>query len=303
MQLSALLVLAICLIKQSISAVIFDLTHTIKSTNPIFPGQTSFNFTQRVAEWRYDSTDTLYFSAFNEFITSEHSNTHLDAPYHGSNSSWTVEQIPFERLVAVQALIVDVSKQCANTKNYEIVTKDLNEILLQEIDGFFVLLFYTGQSRFWPNQLTYAGGDTREQLAFPGLSPQLATYLVNTYANKLVGVGIDTLSIDPGSSKDFLAHRILFKHNIYALENVASLDLVLKQLSRQSSPLFMFDVLPMKIGGGSGAPCRLVARIEYSEKPNGKWFGLLIFIFLVFALGICVKAVYDLKFHPEKDLG
>jgi kynurenine formamidase len=181
-------------IKSSFSLISFDLTYTIKSTNPIFPGLTPFNFTQTFTSWTQDDLNEYYFKSANTFITNEHFGTHIDAPYHGSNTSWTIELIPFERLVSIQALIVDVSKKSAKIENYQIKIEDLNEDVMKKANGYFVLLFYTGKSSFWPDQETYAGGNTREELKFPGLSAQLASYLVDKYSEKLVGVGIDTLS-------------------------------------------------------------------------------------------------------------
>jgi len=181
-------------IKPIFSLISFDLTHTIKSTNPIFPGLTPFNFTQTFTNWKEDDSNKYYFQALNTFVTSEHFGTHIDAPYHGSNTSWTVEQIPFERLVSIQALIVDVSKKSSRIENYQIKIEDLNEDIMKKANGYFVLLFYTGKSTFWPDQEAYAGGHIREELEFPGLSAELASYLANNYSEKLVGVGIDTLS-------------------------------------------------------------------------------------------------------------
>lgn len=182
-------------IKVVFSLVNFDLTHSIRSTDPVFPGLTPFNFTLTYTDWGLDqATNEHYFKALNTFITSEHFGTHIDAPYHGSNTSWTIEQIPFERLVSIQALIVDVSKKSLEIPNYEIDIEDLNEDVMKQATGFYVLLFYTGKSQHWPDQIAYAGGNTRQELDFPGLSVRLASRLVDKYSDKLVGVGIDTLS-------------------------------------------------------------------------------------------------------------
>lgn len=190
----------------ALSLIHFDLTHTIKSVSPIYPGLVPFNFTQVRTIWEPDEANQTYFKALNTFITSEHFGTHLDAPYHGSNMSWTVEQIPFERLVSVQALIVDVSKKSSKIGNYEITIADLNENLLTEAKGYFVLLFYTGKSQFWPDQIGYAGSSIREELQFPGLSIELASHLVKKYSQQLVGVGIDTLS-----SKSLISRNLVDK--------------------------------------------------------------------------------------------
>ena len=171
-----------------------DLSHAIVSSDPIFPGLTPFKFTQTFAAWKQDDANQSYFQSANTFVSAEHFGTHLDAPRHGSHDAWTVDQIPFERFVSLQALIVDVSKASSKSQNYQIRVKDLNERLLEHATGFFVLLFYTGRSKFWPDQVRYAGSHQREELEFPGLSAELASHLVTKYANRLVGVGIDTLS-------------------------------------------------------------------------------------------------------------
>ena len=68
-------------------------------------------------------------------------------------------------------------------------------------------------------------------------------------------VGIDTASLDYGPSQDFITHQVLNGANIAGLENVANLD----QLPEKG---FLVVALPMKIAGGSGAPCRIVALLD-----------------------------------------
>ena len=65
-------------------------------------------------------------------------------------------------------------------------------------------------------------------------------------------VGIDTASIDYGQLTFFESHRILYEPNIPGFENLTSLD-------RLPSRGAFIVALPMKIGGGSGAPLRAVA--------------------------------------------
>ncbi|MCH7979161.1 MAG: cyclase family protein, partial [Acidobacteria bacterium] len=65
----------------------------------------------------------------------------------------------------------------------------------------------------------------------------------------------DTASLDHGPSRDFIAHRILNGADIPGLENVANLE----QLPETG---FLVVALPMKIAGGSGAPCRVVALLD-----------------------------------------
>ena len=65
-------------------------------------------------------------------------------------------------------------------------------------------------------------------------------------------VGIDTASIDHGQTPNYPTHQRLFRDGVPALENVAAMD----ELPADG---FTVVALPMKIGGGSGAPCRVVA--------------------------------------------
>ena len=175
-----------------------DLSHTIHPNIPYFPSQTRFNFTQRIV--KTPENGNSFFYSTNAFVTGEHMGTHIDAPYHFFVNGWKVDEIPIKNLVSVNARIVDVSKQCEENKNYLITIDDVkkNDFIVPEIDEntgekfLFVLIFYTGWTKYWPDQLTYAGGESG--LEFPGLSDQLATYLVDTYGDQLVGIGIDTLS-------------------------------------------------------------------------------------------------------------
>ena len=65
-------------------------------------------------------------------------------------------------------------------------------------------------------------------------------------------LGIDTASIDYGQSTLFETHRVLYERQIPGLENLTNLD--------RLPPLGAWVVaLPMKIGGGSGAPVRAIA--------------------------------------------
>jgi kynurenine formamidase len=82
------------------------------------------------------------------------------------------------------------------------------------------------------------------------LAPPIAARLV---ANRPVkAVGIDTASIDFGQSSLFESHRVLYERNLPAFENLTALE----RLPGRGASIV---ALPMKIGGGSGAPLRAVA--------------------------------------------
>jgi kynurenine formamidase len=112
---------------------------------------------------------------------------------------------------------------------------------------------HSGWAGRWPNKKEYLGTDVPgdvENLHFPGFSFEAAEFLLSQRA--IDAVGVDTPSIDYGQSKDFTVHRILSEANIPGLENVAQLD----RLPETGATVV---ALPMKIGGGSGAPVRIIA--------------------------------------------
>lgn len=55
-----------------------------------------------------------------------------------------------------------------------------------------------------------------------GVSPEAADWIVRN--GRIVGVGLDTPSIDPGNGTDFKTHRILAQNQIYNMENVKILN-------------------------------------------------------------------------------
>jgi kynurenine formamidase len=117
-----------------------------------------------------------------------------------------------------------------------------------------IVLVKTGWASRWPDKKAYMGSDTPgdvENLHFPGVSREAAELLA---ARSVAVVGIDTASIDPGVSRDFPTHQVLGAAVVPILENVASLD----DVPERGALLF---ALPMKIGGGSGGPCRVVALV------------------------------------------
>ena len=69
-------------------------------------------------------TDAGYFYAANTLCTPEHGVTHLDAPFHFSESGWTTERIPLENLIA-PAIVIDVPPAgCAAADRDYRVTRD-----------------------------------------------------------------------------------------------------------------------------------------------------------------------------------
>ena len=67
----------------------------------------------------------------------------------------------------------------------------------------------------------------------------------------MAALGVDTASIDHGPSKDFVVHQVAAAANVPAWRTSPT--------SRAARDGAWVMALPMKIGGGSGGPLRIVA--------------------------------------------
>jgi kynurenine formamidase len=201
-------------------------------------------------------TPAGYYYAANNFCTAEHGGTHLDAPVHFAAGHPAVDQIPLTRFIG-PALVVDVTAASDENADYLVTTADLERWEREHgrIPADAIVLLRTGFSKRWPDAARYLGTSERgepavSRLHFPGLHPDAAKWLV---ANRPIkAIGIDTASIDYGQSTLFESHRVLYEHDIPAFENLTNLD----RLPITGAHII---ALPMKIGGGSGAPLRAVA--------------------------------------------
>ncbi len=197
-----------------------------------------------------------YYYAANDFATSEHGGTHVDAPIHFAQGHQTVDQIPLERLLGA-AVVIDVTEAANGNADYQVTADDVQRAEARDgrIPDRAIVLIRTGFSTRWPDAARYLGTAERGEagaarLHFPGLHPAAAAWLI---ANRSISaIGIDTASIDYGPSTLFESHRALFAKDIPAFENLTGLE----RLPARGARLI---ALPMKIAGGSGAPLRVIA--------------------------------------------
>lgn len=227
-----------------------DLTHTFDENTIYWPTDEHFHWKE--SRWGRQENGAWYASA--TYGGSEHGGTHLDSPIHFAEGQATTDQIPVATLIA-PAVVVDISKACRQDRDYRLQAADLEawEKAHGRIPEGAIVLVRTGWDRFWPDKRAYLGTDVPGDVAnlhFPGIGPEAARWLVDE--RRVDGVGIDTASLDHGPSADFSTHRILGGSGIFGLENVANLG----QVPESGATLI---ALPMKIGGGSGGPTRVIA--------------------------------------------
>jgi kynurenine formamidase len=237
------------------NSTLVDLTYTLDSTTLFWPNNSS-GF-EHILDFK-GKTEKGYFYSSYKICTPEHGGTHLDAPIHFAEGKQSVEQIPLSNLCG-EAIVIDVSKNALANRDYLISIEDINawEKTNGELPKDIIILFRTGYGKFYPNRKEYFGTELKGDTAIPflhflAIDPKTAQWLVDNRSIK--AVGIDVASIDYGQSTEFKTHQIFLEKNIPAFENLAQLDkLPLKGI--------YVTALPMKIGGGSGAPLRIIAEI------------------------------------------
>ena len=231
---------------------LIDLTHNFDETTIYWPTSKSF----KLAPVHKGATAQGFWYEANNYEAAEHGGTHMDAPVHFAKGKWTVDQIPLSSLIA-PGVLIDVSKRAKDHPDTLISKQDILDWETRHgpLPNGSIVLVRTGWEAFWPDKKKYLGSDRAGETAdlhFPGFSEEAARFL--THERKVTAVGLDTASLDYGQSKDFPAHQVFGSANVPGFENLHNLDAL-------PDKGFRVIALPMKIGGGSGAPLRIVAEI------------------------------------------
>jgi kynurenine formamidase len=194
------------------------------------------------------------------FASPEHLGTHLDAPNHFEPNQVSVDRIAPDQLFA-PGVVIDVSAAASADADYRVSSGDLRafEAAHGPIPTGAVVLAYTGWSKFWSNPTRYRNQDVMSRMHFPGYSAEAVQFLIEQ--RKVRGVGLDTMSVDHGLSRDFAVHHLLGKAGRFGLENLAHLETL--------PPIgFYLFIAPMKIETGSGGPTRVFAVLAKGALRN-----------------------------------
>lgn len=228
---------------------VIDLTHTLDERSPNWEGTAKSPF--RVKQNGNIERDGYY---SRHFSTDEHYGTHLDAPAHFAQGMWTVEEIPAERLVR-PLVVLNVREKAMVNPDYEVSVADIAdwEAHHGDIPAGAVVMAYTGWEEFWGSPERFRNLQPDGAIHFPGFSLEAAQFLVRT--RNVVGLGIDTMSVDKGATTTYPVHVFTSKESVYHLENVAG-------LGRVPASGATIVVAPLKLGDGSGAPVRLLALVK-----------------------------------------
>jgi len=208
---------------------IIDLTHTISSGMPVFPGDTPPVIETKAAV----EPDGF---ALRRLELGSHTGTHIDSPAHLLLHAPTLDRIPPDRFIG-KGSVIDLTT--TETTTIEIAHLQPHEELFKNSD---FILFRTDWSRFWGEEKYYG--------KFPVLSIEAALWI---HSFELKGIGIDAPSVDETLSTDCPVHKILLER-LVIIENLTNL----KHLPQTG---FTFSCLPLKYENADGSPVRAVGII------------------------------------------
>lgn len=225
---------------------VVDLTYKLSPKIPYWPGD-------QYKPFEFKTIATLEQNGVysGSFTMPEHMGTHLDAPNHFAAGQIPVDAIRPEQLIC-PAVVIDIRDQVAKNTDYRLTVDDIRrwERRHGRIPRRALVFAHTGWGARWTDADAYRNQDGTGVMHFPGFSPEATEFLVRQ--RTINGIGIDTLSVDFGPSKDFQVHHIANGAGKFHIENAANLG----QLPPRGAVVIV-GVLPIE--GGSGGPARILA--------------------------------------------
>lgn len=224
-----------------------DLTHRLTATFPSFLGpQAVFD------EVLFTIPDDGFYTK--QWTFDEHIGTHLDTPGHFSLGMALVDELDPNTLVAPLA-VVDIKAKALADPNATVDPDDL--VAYERRHGRIPRGALVCMNSGWDSKVAdgdeFRGGTGFPDLNFPGFSADATDWLVAK--RDVVGIGVDTMSIDPGNSVDFAVHIGFLGSGRYGIENLANLDSI-----PAKGALGFVGPIPWE--EGSGSPCKVLAVVQ-----------------------------------------
>jgi len=230
---------------------VVDLTHRLVKTFPAFLGPQAI-------------TDQVIFTIENDgFYTKrwtfdEHIGTHIDTPGHFSPGGALVDALDPQTLLAPIA-VVDIKRKAMDDPNAMVEPRDL--VAYERRHGRIPRGALVCMNSGWAAKVgdgdAFRGGTGFPDLNFPGFSSDATDWL--NAKRDVVGIGVDTMSLDPGNSADFAVHVSFLGSGRYGIENLANLD----HIPAKGAQAF---VGPVPWEEGSGSPCRVLATVNGRQR-------------------------------------
>jgi kynurenine formamidase len=222
---------------------VVDLTHRLRRSFPTFTHDQPSDET--IATFAADG----YYAK--RWTIGEHTGTHIDTPGHFSEGMRLVDQLEADELLA-PIVVVDIRRKALDDANATVEPDDLIRFERRHgriPDGALVCM-HSGWAAKADDPMAFLGGAAFPDYNFPGFSVEATDWLVGR--RRPVGIGVDTVSLDPGSSTTFDVHVAFLGSDRYGVEGLTNLD----RLPPRGATAF---VGPIPWEDGSGSPCRVLA--------------------------------------------
>ena len=220
-----------------------DLTHVFRAGFPVYGGPVPTRSTLVTIP-----TDGYYMQTWS---FPEHAGTHVDAPGHFSAGKRLGPDIPPRDLVA-PIVVIDISARAATNADAEVTVDDIRRFEHRHgrIPRRALVAMYSGWESRVGDSAAYRNADASGVLHFPGFGIEAAQWLLAH--RDIVGIGVDTLSLDSGPSATFAVHIAVLGANRYGVENLRNLGTIPRRGAQAYVGLVPWEQ-------GSGGPCRVIA--------------------------------------------
>ena len=181
----------------------------------------------------------------------EHTGTHLDVPAHFIVNGRTTPELTLDELMSPLA-VVDISRRAASNPDTVVTVIDLRDYERGHgrIKHGSIVAMNSGWDARAGSEAAYRNTDASGVSHFPGFSGDAVAWLIEE--REIAGIGVDTLSLDPGNATQFVAHLTLLGANLFGMENLANLG----RIPAKGATAFV-GVIPWE--EGSGGPARVIA--------------------------------------------
>ena len=172
-----------------------ELSHRLSSRTPLPPGVPPYEFHHHASMKRGDVSN-LFMLHF-----SNHTGTHIDAPWHFVDSGIPISDFRLDEFVFERPACIDLAFQ--DGELIEIAHFAAHAELIRQADLLLIRTGYSKVRKEDPERYTWQS---------PGVSTRAATYLVENFP-QLLAIGLDTVSLACMQHLDdgLEAHRILLR--------------------------------------------------------------------------------------------
>jgi kynurenine formamidase len=226
---------------------VVDLTHALDEHTPYIPvPNITFPFRKTLIATVGKNGVAAY-----RWEIHEHLGTQIDAPNHFFDDGRSLDLLPADSLV-VPLVVLDVSARAASNPDTSLTVADIEvwERRHGRIPERAAVMMASGWDSRVNDAKAFVNADASGAMHFPGFSPEAASFLARS--RQVSGIGVDTLSLDPGLDVTYAAHKAWLATGKWGVELVANL----RQVPPVGATVF---VGATKVKGATGGPVRLIA--------------------------------------------